>query len=126
MINKKVCFSYSQTIYEVETGTKGNEITITFSNISEIETTENIVVDLIKSPSSLIFRNKKQIIEKIEANKKADVSFSFDANFCSHSGKKYHRIYDKFRQWNINKQIFPNKIYLAERICIGTELFKSI
>ncbi len=80
--------SYSQTVYEVEPGTKENEITITLSNISKIENAENIVVDLFKSPSSLIFKNEKQSIEKIEVNKEADVTFSFDVNYAASAEKR--------------------------------------
>ncbi len=80
--------SYSQTVYEVEPGTKGNEIVITLSNISQIENAENVSVDLIKTSSSINFKNKRQSIEKIEANKETDISFIFDIESNAEINKK--------------------------------------
>lgn len=37
-------YSFSQTVYEVTPGTKGNELTLTVANVSETNPAENVKV----------------------------------------------------------------------------------
>ncbi len=71
---------YSQTIYDVEPGTKGNQIKLTVSNISQIIPAEGVEVKLIKSSSSLSFSKESETIELIEAKAEAKALFTFDVN----------------------------------------------
>ncbi|MCZ7609732.1 MAG: T9SS type A sorting domain-containing protein [Ignavibacterium sp.] len=72
--------SFSQTIYEVTPGTKGNEIVLTVANISETNPTGNVNVSLAKKSSSLNFSKEEATIENLEAKAEANVSFVFDVN----------------------------------------------
>ena len=71
---------FSQTIYDVQPGTKGNEIVLTLSNISEINSAENVEVSLLKKSSSLSFHSENLSIDLIESNNEAEASFTFDIN----------------------------------------------
>ena len=70
----------AQTIYDVQPGTKGNRITLTVSNISEISPVEDVEVRLIKKSFSLLFNKESENIERIDANKETDVVFTFNVN----------------------------------------------
>ncbi len=70
--------SNAQTIYDVEPGTKGNEIKLTVANISELNPSEGVEVKLIKSSSSLSFSKESETIELIEAKAEAKALFTFD------------------------------------------------
>lgn len=72
--------SFSQTIYEVTPGTKGNEITLTVANISETNPTANVNVSLAKKSSSLNFSKEEATIENLEAKAEAEVKFTFDVS----------------------------------------------
>ncbi|MCZ7610168.1 MAG: T9SS type A sorting domain-containing protein [Ignavibacterium sp.] len=72
--------SFSQTIYEVTPGTKGNEIVLTVANISKTNPTGNVNVSLAKKSSSLNFSKEEATIENLEAKAEANVSFVFDVN----------------------------------------------
>jgi len=70
--------SYSQTVYEITPGTKGNEIKLTVANVSEINPAINVEVILTKKSSSLTFNKETETIEMIEAKSEAEASFTFD------------------------------------------------
>ena len=70
--------SYSQTVYEITPGTKGNEIKLTVANVSEINPAINVEVILTKKSSSLTFNKETETIELIEAKSEAEASFTFD------------------------------------------------
>jgi len=71
---------FAQNIYEVQPGTKGNEIKLTVANVSEESQANNIVVTLTKKSSSLNFSNEEKTIEMIEAKAEAETNFTFDVN----------------------------------------------
>ena len=73
-----ICFSYSQTVYEVTPGTKSNQIILSLSNISEITNAENVSVKLLKSSSYLQFNQDEQVIKRIDAKGETDAAFSFN------------------------------------------------
>ncbi len=79
---------HSQTIYNVQPGTKGNEIVLTLSNISEINSAENVEVSLLKKSSSLSFHSENLSIDLIESNNEAEASFTFDINRNAPVNKK--------------------------------------
>jgi hypothetical protein len=54
-------YSFSQTVYEVTPGTKGNEITLTVANISETNPAENVKV----MPPQLLQRRGFCIIKNL-------------------------------------------------------------
>jgi len=70
--------SYSQTVYEITPGTKGNEIKLTVANVSEETSAQNVSVVLTKKSSSLSFSKEEETIEMIEAKAEAKASFTFD------------------------------------------------
>lgn len=70
----------SQTIYDVEPGTKGNEIKLTVANISELNPAEGVEVKLVKSSSTLTFNKDTETIELIEPAKEDQTVFTFDIN----------------------------------------------
>ena len=73
-----IFFSYSQTIYEVVPGAKGNQIIFSLSNISEITNAENVTVKLLKGSTNLKFNQDELVLKKIDAKGETDAAFSFD------------------------------------------------
>jgi hypothetical protein len=77
----------AQTIYEVQPGTKGNEIKLTVANVSEINPATNVIV---KPPQPLqrrglqeepiTFHQSEQTIEIINPGEEKEVIFTFDIN----------------------------------------------
>jgi 5-hydroxyisourate hydrolase-like protein (transthyretin family) len=80
--------SFSQTVYEVTPGTKGNEIKLTVANVSETNPATNVEVILSKKSSSLTFNKETQSIETIEAKAEVEASFTFDVNRNAPINKK--------------------------------------
>ncbi len=80
--------SYSQTVYDVTPGTKGNQIIITLENESKVTRAENVEVKLIKSSPVLSFTNRQQVVKIIEISKSKDVAFSFNIKRNIKSNKK--------------------------------------
>ena len=70
--------SYSQTVYEITPGTKGNEIKLTVANVSEETSAQNVSVVLTKKSSALSFTKETETIELIEAKAEAEALFIFD------------------------------------------------
>jgi 5-hydroxyisourate hydrolase-like protein (transthyretin family) len=79
---------FAQTIYEVQPGTKDNEIKLTVANISEENPATNLNVVLTKKSSSLNFKKEAVTIEKIEAKAEAEASFTFDIERNAQINKK--------------------------------------
>ncbi len=52
--------SFSQTIYKVQPGTKGNEIKLTVANVSETDPATNVNVLLTRKSSSLNFSKEEE------------------------------------------------------------------
>ena len=78
-------YSFSQTVYEVTPGTKGNELTLTVANISETNPAENVKVmppQLLQrrgfQEERITFHQSEQTIERIEPIAEAEVTFTFD------------------------------------------------
>jgi hypothetical protein len=80
--------SYSQTIYDVTPGTKGNRIIITLENESKTSGAENIEVKLVKSSPALNFAVRQQAFKIIDISKSKDAVFSFDIKRNIESNKK--------------------------------------
>jgi len=68
----------AQNIYEVQPGTKGNEIKLTVANVSETNQANNVEVILTKKSSSLTFNKETETIELLEAKTEAEALFTFD------------------------------------------------
>ena len=81
-------YSFAQTIYEVQPGTKGNEITLTVSNISETSPATNVNIVLTRKSSALSFSKEMETIELIEAKAEANAIFTFDVNRNAPINKK--------------------------------------
>jgi hypothetical protein len=73
-----ISYSLGQTVYDVTTGTKGNQIIIKLENKSKTSKAENVNVKLINTPSVLTFNEKQQIINAIDISKEKNISFLFD------------------------------------------------
>lgn len=71
-------FVSAQTIYEVTPGTKGNQVILSLSNISEITNAENVKIKLLKNSSNLSFSRDEQIVKRIDAKGETEAVFSFD------------------------------------------------
>ena len=80
--------SFTQSIYEVTPGTKGNEIKLTVANVSETNQATNVNVFLTKKSSSLDFSKEEETIELVEARAEAKASFTFDINRSAPINKK--------------------------------------
>jgi len=72
--------SFTQSIYEVTPGTKGNEIKLTVANVSEENPATNVSISLTRKSSALSFSKETETIETIEAKAEAEASFKFDIN----------------------------------------------
>ena len=83
-----VSISYSQTIYDVEPGTKGNQIKLTVFNISELNQAEGVEVKLVKSSSFLSFTKEIETIELLEPKEETEATFTFDINRNARVNKK--------------------------------------
>jgi hypothetical protein len=70
--------SYSQTVYEITPGTKGNEISLTVANVSETNPATNVNIVLTRKSSALSFSKETETIELIEAKAEAEALFTFD------------------------------------------------
>jgi membrane-bound inhibitor of C-type lysozyme len=69
---------FGQTAYDVTPGTKGNEITLSLANISEILNAENISVSVIYNNQHIVFKQNDQALDKINPNSEKEAVFSFD------------------------------------------------
>ena len=71
---------YSQEVYELKPGTKGNEITLTVANVSEENTATNVNVILTRKSAALNFKEETKTIDFVEAKAEAEAKFTFDVN----------------------------------------------
>ena len=78
----------AQTVYEVQPGTKGNEIKLTVANISETNPANYVSVVLTKKSTSLSFSKETETIELIEAKAEAEALFTFDVERNTPLSKK--------------------------------------
>ena len=78
----------AQTIYEVQPGTKGNEIVLTVANVSETNPATNVNIVLTRKSSTLSFNKETETIEMIEAKAEAEALFTFDINRNATVNKK--------------------------------------
>jgi len=79
---------FSQTVYEVTPGTKGNEIKLMVANVSDENTAENVNVVLTKKSSSLVFSKEEVTLELLEAKAEAKASFTFNVDRDAPINKK--------------------------------------
>jgi Secretion system C-terminal sorting domain len=70
--------TFSQSVYNIEPGTKGNQIRLTVSNISDLNQAEGVEVKLVKGSSFLSFTNEIEIIELLEPKEETEAIFLFD------------------------------------------------
>jgi hypothetical protein len=68
----------AQNTYEVQPGTKGNEIKLTVANVSEENSAQNVSVVLTRKSPALSFNKETETIEIIEAKAEAEAMFTFD------------------------------------------------
>jgi Secretion system C-terminal sorting domain len=80
--------SDSEYVYNVDPGTKGNQIIMDISNVSHVLNANNIVVKLIKSSKQLEFEQNQQTIDQIDKNKEAEVTFEFAVNLTAPANKE--------------------------------------
>ena len=80
--------SFAQNIYELQPGTRGNEIKLTVANVSETNTANNVEVVLVRKSSSINFSKESETIEKLEAKAETEASFKFDINRNAPINKK--------------------------------------
>jgi len=80
--------SFTQSIYEVQPGTKGNEIKLTVANVSETNPATNVNIVLNRKSSALSFDKETETIETIEAKAEAEASFTFDVERTASINKK--------------------------------------
>jgi hypothetical protein len=78
----------AQTIYEVQPGTKGNEIKLTVANVSETNPAANVNIVLTRKSSALSFNKEEETIELIEAKAETQALFTFDVNRNATVNKK--------------------------------------
>ena len=70
--------SSAQTVYDLQPGTKGNQIKLTVANISDKNNADNVVVNLSRKSPSLNFENEADTISLIEASKEKEAIFIFE------------------------------------------------
>ncbi len=79
---------YSQEVYEIKPGTKGNEITLTVANVSEGNSATNVNVVLTRKATALNFKEETKTIELIESKAEKKATFTFDINRDAPVNKK--------------------------------------
>jgi hypothetical protein len=78
LLSTILSFTYSQTVYDVTPGTKGNQIILSLANISDIKNASDVTVKVSKPSVNLIFSKNEEIIKNIDVGKETDVAFMFD------------------------------------------------
>ena len=68
----------AQTVYNLQPGTKGNQIKLTVANISDKNNADNVVVNLLRKSTFLKFENEADTISLIEAAKEKEATFRFE------------------------------------------------
>jgi len=80
--------SMSDSVYEVDPGTKGNQIVLEIANTSKIMEANDVDVKLVKSSKQLKFQEEEQTISSINKNKETDATFTFDINVMAPANTK--------------------------------------
>ena len=88
--------SFTQTIYELTPGTKGNEIMLTVANVSETSPAANVTIKphptLSKGEGfqekTITFRQSEQTIEILNPKEEKEVTFIFDVSRNAQINKK--------------------------------------
>ena len=70
--------SNAQTVYDLQPGTKGNQVKLTVANISDKNNADNVVVNLSRKSPALNFENEADTISLIEASKEKEAIFRFE------------------------------------------------
>ena len=68
----------AQTVYNLQPGTKGNQIKLTVANISDKNNADNVVVNLLRKSTFLKFENEADTISLLEAAKEKEATFRFE------------------------------------------------
>ncbi len=68
----------AQTVYDLQPGTKGNQIKLTVANISDKNNADNVVVNLLRKSPALNFENETDTISIIEATQEKEATFRFE------------------------------------------------
>lgn len=72
----------AQNTYEVQPGTKGNEIKLTIANVSEINPATNVIIKSLQplgfQESPIKFHQPEQTIELLNAGEEKEITFTFD------------------------------------------------
>ncbi len=71
----------AQTVYELMPGTKGNEIVLQLTNVSETEIANNLVVKILKGSEHLEFNKADEYVTKVESSSEKEISFTFDVKY---------------------------------------------
>jgi len=79
---------FSQTVYEVTPGTKGNEIKLTVANVSAENPATNVSISLTRKASALSFSKEEVTLELLEAKAEAKASFTFNVDRDAPINKK--------------------------------------
>jgi hypothetical protein len=77
-----------QAVYEVQPGTKGNEIKLTVANVSEENPATYVNIVLTRKSSALSFNKETESIEIVKANAEAEAIFTFDVERNAPVNKK--------------------------------------
>jgi hypothetical protein len=91
-----ICNLYPQTIYELTPGTKGNEIALTVTNVSETSPAANVTIKphptLSKGEGfqekAITFHQSEQTIEILNPKEEKEVTFVFDVSRNAQINKK--------------------------------------
>lgn len=78
----------AQNIYEIQPGTKGNEIKLTVANVSEENPATNVSILLTRKSSELRFNKEAETINKIDAKAEVEAKFTFDVERNASINKK--------------------------------------
>ena len=68
----------AQTVYDLQPGTKGNQIKLTVANISDKNNADNVIVNLLRKSPALNFENETDTISIIEATQEKEATFRFE------------------------------------------------
>lgn len=78
LLSTILSFTYSQTVYDVTPGTKGNQIILSLANISEIKNASDVTIKVFKSSVNLTFNKNEEMIKNIDRGGETDAAFTFD------------------------------------------------
>ena len=85
-VTLSLCFS--QTVYEVMPGTKGNEIILEIENISENIEAKDLQVKPLKIPAKIKFQDALAAIGTLDKEGIKEIGFEFEVESNAVSGKR--------------------------------------